>query len=140
MSKVFEPDLTPEQRYQMLKDQAEKVEDTTFKRTLTQEELDVKREELAQNLIDIDTKEDELDRIKEEYKGAIKPMKAQCKILLECVKTRKEEVKGQLFHLQNHHEGMMEVYDESGELISSRRLRPDEKQLRAFPLRKAGEN
>lgn len=140
MSKQFMPEYTQEQRFQMLKDNCEKSEETTYARDLTTEELDVKREQLAQNLIDIDIQEDELDKIKAEYKGKINPLKADVKILIGCVRSRKEDVKGVLFHMANHEEGMMEVYDESGELISSRRLRPDEKQLKAFPLRKAGEN
>jgi hypothetical protein len=39
--------------------------------------------------------------------------------------------------LANHEDGMMETYDNEGYLISTRRLRPEEKQGTIFSLPKA---
>lgn len=141
MSKTIMPEMAPELRYQFLKDNAEHMkEDAKYYRDLTPEDLDGKREKLSQNLIDISNHEDDLSKVKAEFKGLIEPLKADNKILLECVKTRKEEVEGVLFYLANHEEGLMEEYDVNGEMISSRPLRLEEKQLKAFPLKVIGQN
>lgn len=141
MPKLIMPDMTPEQRYQFLKDNCETVDNNAkYYRDLTPEDLDAKREKLSQNLIDIDNHEDKLSEAKACFKALIDPLKADNKILLECVKTRKEKVEGTLFYLANHEESMMEEYNAEGELISSRRLRPEEKQLKAFPLKSVGQN
>lgn len=127
MSKLFLPHLSPQERRRALEDNADKIEETTYLRDLTQEELDGKREALVDNLIKISGLEDELDAQKEYYKGQIKPLHAVNRILQSEVKTRKTEIKGNLYHIAIHEDGIMETYDENGEFISSRRLRPDEK-------------
>lgn len=130
MAKIFMPDATPEERINNLRNNADKVEQTTYEKELTQEELDAKREEFVDNDIQIAKLEDELNEKKAEFKSKIEPIKIVNRSLRQEVKTKKKEVKGHLFHMANHTDSMMETYDETGELVSSRRLRPDEKQVR----------
>jgi hypothetical protein len=130
MAKIFMPDLSAEERLNALRNNADKIESTTYEKELTQEELDAKREQFVDNSIDISKLEDELAEKKKEYKNKIEPIKLINRGLQREVKTKKKEVKGQLFHMANHSDSMMETYDETGELVSSRRLRPDEKQVR----------
>lgn len=132
MNKDFMPDMEAAQRLELLKETCDHQEQTTYYRDLTPDELDVKREELSENLIKISEFDDILEEQKTEYKSKTKPLKLENKELLEEVKTRKAKVDGILFHLANHTEGVMETYNESGEFISSRRLRPDEKQAKLF--------
>lgn len=135
--KTFMPELPVEQRVQLLRDHADQIEVTKYLKDLTQEELDVKREQLSDNLVKLSEWEDELTDIKDGYKVKMKPKKDENRELLQQIKTRKEEVEGTVFHLANHEDGMMETYDENGELIGSRRLRPEEKQPKLFPISKA---
>lgn len=140
MQKIFMPDTPPTERLQILRNNADEVEQTTYEKDLTQEELDAKREEFVDNSIKVSTLEDELNAYKTSYKAKIDPIKTTNKVLQQEVKTKKQKVKGTLFHMANHESGWMETYDESGEMISTRRLRPDEKQARLFVADKAASN
>lgn len=122
------PELSQGERLRAMRDNADKVEETQYYVPLTQEALDAKREMLTDNLIRVSQLEDELSTIKDRFKQQIDPIKKTNKTLLVEVKTKQELREGQLFHFANHVDGMMETYDEMGVLISSRRLRPDEKQ------------
>lgn len=138
MNKDFMPDLQEDQRLQLLKENCDSHENTTYYRDLDSDELDVKREELSENLIKISEYDDVLEEAKTENKSKTKPLKLANKELLEEIKTRKAKVDGLLFHLPNHEDGVMETYNEKGEFISSRRLRPEEKQARLFKVNKTG--
>lgn len=130
----FMPDVSPEERLQIMRDTAHSIETTSYLRPLTNEELDVKRETLTDNAIKLSEKEEELDGIKKRFKEQMDPLKRSNKELLHEIKTRQQEVKGTIFNLANYESSMMETFDEEGMLISSRRLRPDEKQGKVFPL------
>lgn len=132
MQKIFMPELTVQERLQILRNNADEVEQTTYDKDLTQEELDAKREQFVDNSIQISSLEDELNEQKTKYKAKIDPIKLVNKTLQQEVKTKKQKVKGTLFHMANHESGFMETYDEAGELIATRRLRPDEKQARLY--------
>lgn len=137
MTKQFMPDVTPAHRLQLLQENAYSHETTTYARDLSQEELDVKREQLTENLIQASNLEDDLSEIKKSFTEKLGPLKSQRKEMLQQIKMRKEEVKGTLFHLADHENGIMETFDDRGEFVSSRRLRPEEKQQKLFPLSKA---
>lgn len=130
MAKIFMPDADPEERINILRNNADKIEQTDYEKELTEEELIAKREEFVDNSIDVSKLEDELAEKKKEYKNKIEPIKLINRSLQKEIKTKKRWVKGQLFYMADHVNGMMETWDESGELVSSRRLRPDEKQVR----------
>lgn len=130
MAKIFMPDADPEERINILRNNADKIEQTDYEKELTEEELIAKREEFVDNSIDVSKLEDELAEKKKEYKNKIEPIKLVNRSLQKEIKTKKRWVKGQLFYMADHVNGMMETWDETGELVSSRRLRPDEKQVR----------
>lgn len=135
--KTFMPDLEPKQRLQLLKDNCDSQEETTYYKDLSSEDLDIKREQLSDNLIRLSEHEDVLDVAKAEYKSKSTPLKQANKLLLEEVKTRKQQITGMLYNIADQENSVMETYDENGEFVSSRRLRPNEKQQRLFPLNKA---
>lgn len=135
--KQFMPDSTPKERLMMLQENAAKVEQTTYQRVLSPDELAARREDLADNCIKLNQQEDELKEIKDSFKAVMDPLKAKNKCLLTEIKTKQSTVDGTLYHLANHEDGMMETYDSEGLLISSRRLRPEEKQGTIFQLAKA---
>lgn len=138
MNKDFMPEMDPAQRIQLLKETCDHSEETTYYKDLTPEELDVKREELSENLIKISEFDDVLDEAKTVYKSKANPLKLENKELLTEVKTRKSKVDGILFHCANHQDGVMDTYNENGEYIGNRRLRPDEKQAKLFQVPKTG--
>lgn len=130
MAKIFMPDAPLEERINILRNNADKIDNTDYEKELSEEELIAKREEFVDNSIDVSKLEDELAEKKKEFKNKIEPIKLVNRGLQKEIKTKKRWVKGQLFHMANHIDSMMETYDETGEMVSSRRLRPDEKQVR----------
>lgn len=137
MAKQFMPELTPKERLSIMQENAAKIEQTIYQKALSQEELGVRREDLADNCIRLNKFEDELKEVKDDFKFKMDPLKVMNKRLLTEIKTKQTEVDGTLFHMANHEDGMMETYDNEGFLISSRRLRPEEKQGTIFSLPKA---
>lgn len=125
-------------RVEALEAQAHKIlPDSSYLKPLTESELEERREMLADNCIRMN----ELNIRKKEaallLKAEQKPLAEMNSLILTEIKTKNREVKGTLYLVDNQPEGMMETYTEDGELISSRRLRPDEKQGNIFQISKA---
>jgi hypothetical protein len=134
--KQFMPEVTSKERLMILQENASKIEVTTYQKSLSADELAARREDLADNCIKLNQFEDELKEIKDDFKLKMDPLKTSNKTLLTEIKTKQSTVDGTLFHMANHEDGMMETYDNEGFLISSRRLRPEEKQGTIFSLGK----
>lgn len=128
------PDVSPKERIMLLQENASKVEQTTYQKQLTPEELIERRENLSDVCIKLDQAEDEFQEVKDDHKARMTPMKTLRKGLLTQIKTKQTSVTGVLYHLANHDDGMMETYDSDGFLIESRRLRPEEKQGTMFKM------
>lgn len=129
MEKQLFADVPLHQRAEMLEANAEKVEEMTYQRALSPEELEKIRIEFAQTIIEVSTMEDKLKMIVDEHKSAIKPKRATGMQLLGQIKTKHREVKETVYHLADRETGMMCTYNKVGELIFSRRLTPEENQL-----------
>lgn len=130
--KFIDGDYSPEQIKSMLAQHCEHSEETKYYVDLSEQDLVEKHQELSKNLINLYEHEDELNKIKAEYKIIMKPMIVKQKELLEAIAVKKELIEGTLYHIPNQVEGMMETFTAAGELYSSRRLRPDERQARLF--------
>lgn len=139
MPKTFMPELDHQERITILEHNADKVEDRRYFRILTPEELDQRRDLLTENAIKLSELEDEKKDAVSGFKSQMDPLIKQNKGLLTDIKTRQTEAEGKLYLMADHENGMMEVYDERGEMISSRRLYPEEKQGRMPFLKKVSE-
>jgi hypothetical protein len=135
--KQFQPGITQKERTMLLQENATTVEQTKYQKVLSPDELAARREDLADNCIKLNQLEDELKEVKDHFKTKMDPLKTVNKTLLTEIKTKQQTVDGILYHMANHDEGMMETYDGEGYLISTRRLRPDEKQGSIFSLKTA---
>lgn len=132
-------DVPSHLRQSVLLDNCVSHEETTYLKELTAEELDIKRETLHSSLSKMFRIQEEAKNVAAGFKAQIKPLSEECHILCEQVDTGKEEVTGMLFDFPDHEASIMNTFDEKGEFVSSRRLTPKEKQLRAtFPLAVAG--
>ncbi|MBC7486062.1 MAG: hypothetical protein H7282_04865 [Cytophagaceae bacterium] len=67
-----------------------------------------------------------IDSLKSELKIAQKELDK----MLSIISTGHEVVQGEVYMIDDQESGMMGYYDPTGKLISSRRLRPEERQLR----------
>lgn len=125
-------ELAPADRIDALRDTADKIEQTRYFRKLTPEELDIKREELSETAIKLSDIQNEMKETNDKFKERMKPLKDSLTGLIYEVKTKQAECEGIVYHLANHDTGMMESYDDKGDLIGSRRLRPEERQSNLF--------
>ena len=138
MAKVFMPEATADERMQILRNNADKIEENAYyDRDLSEDELVAKREEFVSNSINMDTLNDEIGSLKKTYKAKIDKVKVVNKGLQYEIKTKRAAEKGTLFHMANQESGYMETYNEAGEMVYERRLRPDERQARLYIPHKA---
>lgn len=137
---LFSGNETSEEIRQILVDNCEGTEDMTYSRQLTEDELNIARETYVSNNLDIASCDDELKAAKAYHKAKIKPLKEEAADLLKTLKSRYQEVKEKVYKLPDHKAGMMEYVNLEGVVVHSRRLKPEERQGRMFPVGKvAGE-
>lgn len=132
MQKNMFIDEPPEDRFRLLTENCEAREKTTYMKDLTQEELDIKREQHIDNCIVLRDLEEDLKKIKDGFKAQMDPIREKNKTLLSEVKSRKEEKEGWLFTFFDRENSIANVFDENGEFVSSRRMLPAEKQAKLF--------
>lgn len=128
------PDANPQDRVQVLQDTAVKVENKEYYTPLTQADLDLKREQFTDNSIWLGNEKSKIKEIVDTHKENIKPQVEENAKLLYEITTKQEKREGILYHLPDYDNSVMTTYDENGEFVESRRLRPEEKtgQSRMF--------
>jgi hypothetical protein len=127
-TQTFMPELSLNERRELLHAQADKIEEGSYYKPLTEEELTARKDSLSTIVLDHSDMVEEKAELVKGLNERIKEKVTEKKKVLQAIRTRQEERNGIQYHLQNYETGMVEVYDEDGELIYSRRLRPDEKQ------------
>lgn len=127
-NKLFEGDYSEIELRQMLQDNCDFVEDGNYVRNLDEEELAVKKDELAEISIKLAGVQAEKKEAVAVFNEQMKPLKIDLGTAIQAVKSRAEDCNGRLYHFADHESGMMGIYDDRGELVNSRRLKPEEKQ------------
>lgn len=136
MEKQILQNLSKKDRIDNLQAMAHSVEETTYYKQLSPEELEVRQEKFIANTMKMNDLETKKKAFIESVKSEQKPLSVENTDLLQSLKTKTEKVEGVLYHIDDQDEGMMNSYDEDGNFISSRRLRPDEKQSSIFKIAK----
>lgn len=126
--KQFMPDVSPSERRNILQQNADGVEETTYQKPLTEEELTERKNVLTKNSIELFDLEEQKKEAVKVYKDKIDPLKKDNSKLLSEIRTGQVSATGLIFHMANFEDGMMETYDSDGYMIASRRLKPNEKQ------------
>lgn len=137
MIKTFLSNLPEQERRRAMAEQADRVEETTYFKPLSPEELDTLRERHTENAIKLSELEEKKREAMKDFKAEMDPLTEANKEILQDVKRKSAEVSGTLYHIADYDAQIMETYDERGEFISSRRLRPDEKQKNIFSISRA---
>jgi vacuolar-type H+-ATPase subunit I/STV1 len=130
MEKQLFKNVSPTERIQMLKDNAERTEEFQYPRELTPDEISELKDELSSESITLSKLEEKKKEAMNEFKAEIKPVKAEVQRILQLLRTRSEEVEEKVYLLADLEEGMMGYYNSKGELVHSRLLRQNEKQYR----------
>lgn len=119
---------SPSDRLEQLKNSADKAENFSYPRELSNGEIQELQSNLSQDMIFVDKKEQDLKVAKEIFKAATKPVKQQIAKNLQLIRTQVEEVSEEVYLLKDIEEGKMGYYSKDGILVFERNLRPDEMQ------------
>ena len=123
-------DSPPDERRKLLAANAYKVDPKyTYTRELEEGELRERQNGLSQNLIKIDRADQVLKEAKESYNAVVKPLREENKMALTEIRTRSEEITGDVYLMKDEHTGQMGIYSPEGILLMQRGLLPEERQF-----------
>lgn len=123
-------DLSVADRQSVLQGEALGVEDMAYSRPLNDEELAIQKDALSQATIKKAVAEDELKVIKGEFKERIEPLQKTIKEAITAIRTKTLPMTGKVYKLPDFENQMIHIVDDLGNVIQSRRMLPEERQLR----------
>jgi hypothetical protein len=126
--------LSEQDRKAVLESEALAVEEGKYQKPLTNDEVLYYKDILAENSINQAVILDEFQQVKDTYKERLKPIKEVISESLEAIKTRSIEKEGRLYKLADFEDQMIHKVDESGNVIHSRKMLPEERQFRIAAL------
>jgi hypothetical protein len=138
MEKLLLQNVGAKERLETLENSADKVENFSYTKPFTSDQIIVFKDELSTTMIELNSIEDEFKSVKDEYKGKMKPLKEQNRSLLTNIKNKAEFVTEKCFIIIEDNEAG--YYNADGELIYRRPLLPNEKQKTIFSVLKEGTN
>ena len=110
-----------------------------YRKQISEEEIQKMQHDHTVKLLDSDKKETELKAINDEKRGVIKTLREEAKVLRNLIATKAVTMDVEAALVPDHDTGFMNYVNmENDEIVYSRRLTPDEKQLRENRLLKIG--
>lgn len=131
--KLGEPifqDIAETDREQALEANCLRPETQTIRQHFEPDELLQMRKQFMDNSIIIRRAIEALNKAKEEYKEAVKLPEKDNSYLLNSIRCGFVEVEAQVYLFDDQEKGFMYTYDRRGQVYESRRLAPEERQLR----------
>ncbi len=128
MKDIMLADTPIEQRAQIMKDSCDKIEERSYLSKYDQEETNLLRAELANVSIQLGTMQEELEGIKSDYKGKIKPLQERIDKILYNLKNGGEYVRGECYKFIYEDEGRVRWYNPAGYLLEERPITLEERQ------------
>lgn len=122
-------------REAFLKDNCDKVEEKGYMKPYTPEELQQRKEELANASIEIAEIEQEAKEAAAHYKGRLKPLKEARANIVSNIKAKAEYVKELCYKFVDQEARETGYYNREGDLIESRPATADEMQPTLFAVR-----
>lgn len=122
--------LTEDERQTLLIGESVRSEEQAYMKALTDDELAIRRERIVQVSLMKAVVEDEYQQVKDEFKMKLDPLKDEFSQLLDELRVKMVEVTGKVYTLPDHDNQMMHFIDQSGNVLSSRRMLPEERQHR----------
>ena len=119
-------------RESFLKDNCDKVEEKGYMKPYTPEELQQRKEELANASIEIAEIEQEAKEAAAHYKGKLKPLKETRARMVGDIKSKSEYVKELCYKFVDQEARETGYYNKEGDLIESRPATADELQTTLF--------
>ena len=116
-------DSPVEEREEILRNSCDQILERSYTRKFDQAEINERRAELSNVLIQINDLDMELAEIKAEYKGKIKPLQERITKLRDELKVGGDWIKGDCFKFVDEEEGMVGIYSPEGYLPEQRQIR-----------------
>lgn len=121
-------------REAMLEANCYRPEEAPVKKFYSEEEMTDMRKEFAANASEIDKLETELEQKRNEINAKKKPFENINESLLKSIDMGFSETIQQVYLFDDQENGMMHTYDRTGELLSSRKLEPKERQTNVVSM------
>ena len=116
------------ERAELLNDNCSKVEDITYNRNFTEEELTVMRHNLAENSVSIELSEEELDSVSAPIKEKIKLLQKKNANLISYLRNGYELCRESCFKFVYQELNETVYYNSEGLLVKRRPILPEERQ------------
>lgn len=127
-AKIFQDTPAGAEREAMLEANSYGNEEMPIQKHFKDDEINDMRRTHMKNSIEIKKKLEEFKLYKQEVDAFIKPLAEENTYLLQNVRNGYVEVNQQVYLFEDYEAGMMNYYDNSGDLVHSRRMLPHEKQ------------
>lgn len=111
------------------------ITEEDYTRTLSEDELNVRKTSLAEVSIKLAALEEEKKEIMDKHKLKVKGPKSEQASLLESIKHRSERMYGKLFAIDEPEDNMMYFFDSTGQCVNMRAMLPSEKQTKLRTLK-----
>ena len=135
---VYLQSLGERERREFFESNAAEIYEGKYSRPLSEDEVVKAKDELSDSYIKLSDLQEEFEKVKSIHKEKIKPFKQHIGTLAVEIRTKQRFTSGKVYSLANHVTGMMETYNETGQFLYARKLRPDEKQAGLFQLPQTG--
>ena len=123
------------EKIEMLSDNSDKtIEGFQFTKHLTPSEMDDYREEFAQTHIEISGLKAEIKSFNDIKKAEMQPYSLIINNLQKAIKERAIEVQETVYLFPDYDTNEMGYYNSDGDLVMSRRLKPEERQMNIHSL------
>lgn len=127
-------DIRLEDRANYLRDNCDAVEEITYSKAFSSEELAEQRENLTDLSIKIADIEEELAQAKSHFKYLLKPLKEQKAVAIENLKKKAQIVTEECCKFFDEETKMIGYYNDEGKLVNSRPAFPNEMQGNLFRI------
>lgn len=138
MKDIMLADTPVEQREEILRNSCDQILERSYTRKFDQDEINERRSELANVIIQIADLEQELAEVRADYKGKIKPMQERVSKLRDELKVGGDWIKGDCFKFVDEDEGKVGIYSPEGYLLEQRPMTQDERQRNVFRAIRTG--
>lgn len=110
------------------------IQEGSYTKLLSKEELDERKNRLAEVSIELAKIEDKKKEYMEEIKFLMKEPTEVKKDMLDAIKHKSERTEGKLFLIDDQEDGMMYMFDNQGICVDMRAMLPGEKQQKIRTL------
>ena len=138
MKDIMLADTPVEQREEILRNSCDQILERSYTRKFDQDEINERRSELVNVIIQIADLEQELAEVRADYKGKIKPLQERVSKLRDELKVGGDWIKGDCFKFVDEDEGKVGIYSPEGYLLEQRPMTQDERQRNVFRAIRTG--